>query len=165
MKVAVASSASHRDLLVRAQRMQAYRKHWHHGMRQAASAAPMAAASRYQVALAPWWSRMWMQCMHIGSVSQDGVASSPWRLLDWQRQVTLSRLHVRLWPVAGAGERVWAIVKAAACCGSHGESTYWVVPSRHATIQLWMPLASCIQPWAVAVTDDAHARNQTQPPR
>ena len=57
------------------------------------------------------------------------------RLLDCQRQVTLSRLHVRLRLVAEAGERVWAIVKAAACCGSHGESTYWVVPSRHATIR------------------------------
>ena len=44
------------------------------------------------------------------------------RLLDCQRQVTLHRLHVRLWLVAEAGERVWAIVKAAACCGSHGGS-------------------------------------------
>ena len=44
------------------------------------------------------------------------------RLLDWQRQVTLHRLHVRLWLVAEAGGRLWAMVKAAACCGSHGGS-------------------------------------------
>ena len=42
------------------------------------------------------------------------------RLLGCQRQVTLSRLHMRLRLVAEAGERVWAIVKAAACCGSRG---------------------------------------------
>ena len=45
-----------------------------------------------------------------------------WRLLDCQRQVTLSRLQVRLWLVAEAGGRLWAVVKAAACCGSHGGS-------------------------------------------
>ena len=44
------------------------------------------------------------------------------RLLDCQCQVTLSRLHVRLWPVAEAGGWLWAVVKAAACCGSHGGS-------------------------------------------
>ena len=42
------------------------------------------------------------------------------RLLDCQRQVTLHRLHLRLWPVAEAGGRVQAIIKAAACCGSRG---------------------------------------------
>ena len=44
------------------------------------------------------------------------------RLLDCQRQVALHRLHVRLWLMAEAGGRLWAMVKAAACCGSHGGS-------------------------------------------
>ena len=62
-----------------------------------------------------------------------------WRLLDWQCQVTLHRLHVRLWPVTGAGGRVWAIVKAACDWLQRGGSALGcaICPRNHTS---WVPL-------------------------
>ena len=61
------------------------------------------------------------------------------RLLDCQRQVTLSRLHVRLWLMAEAGGRLWAIVKAACDWLQRGGSALGraICPRNHTS---WVPL-------------------------